>query len=67
MNVGEIIALVSVSLVFVFSVLGLLFRAVNVLTAIQVELAKLRVEIRHVSRRVDAIERSVDTEHGEDE
>lgn len=57
MEPGNVIALISVSLVFVFGVLGLLLRAVNVLTAIQVELAKLRVEVLHVSRRVDAIER----------
>lgn len=67
MNAGNIIAIVSVSLVFAFGVLGLLARAVNVLTVIQVELAKVRVEVLHVSRRVDAIERMVECESGADE
>jgi hypothetical protein len=62
MNAGEVIALVSVSLVFVFGVLGLLLRAVNVLVAIRVELAKLGGELSHVSRRVDRIERLVESE-----
>ncbi len=60
MSTGEIIALISVSLVFIFGVAGPLIKAVGVLVAIRIELTSMRIEFRHMSKRVGAIERTLE-------